>query len=44
MSLSIVDCVVREERSDFRGHLEDVGVVGFATFLCFFLGLACRHF
>lgn len=45
MSLSVMDCVEREERMDFQGHLEDVKVVvGFASYLCFFLGLLYRHF
>ena len=40
MSLFVVDCVERKERSDFREHVEDAGfVVGFASFFCFFLGL-----
>ena len=45
MSLSIVDCVEREECKNFRGYLEDaIDDVGCASFLCFFLDLLYGHF
>ena len=44
MSLFVVDCVERKERSDFREHVEDAGfVVGFASFL-FLFGLIVLTF
>ena len=45
MFLSLLDSVEREECVDFLGNLKDARViVGFASFLCFFLGLLYRHF
>ena len=45
MSLFVVDCVEREERSDFREHLEDAEfVVGFASFFLYLFGLTVHTF